>query len=316
MIWEIPTSVSKRQLADRAVQFKSVLTDQLLTRHAFEHITKAQKQWGIGWTANSYEDYFYITRGWFSDMKCIAATNDATALLDHAIKSLPEDTYVFDMTPDVPTGFLFLAQPIQCLNVPFIAFWWATDITVDTKHTHHVKTLFVSGITPDKDMFITTHEIRPERTITTMRADIKVLPIPPQIHPTFGAIGETYDQTLFDLKVVIAFNLLLAQQVTESEEILPSRQIRRQAERQGRPINPVTLVQLPSRHSHHPNGASNEAPNWTHRWIVSGHWRRQWYGIEQVHRPKWIAPYIKGPDDQPLVVKEKRYIFDPPSHEQ
>jgi hypothetical protein len=40
---------------------------------------------------------------------------------------------------------------------------------------------------------------------------------------------------------------------------------------------------------------------WSHRWIVGGHWRNQYLPSQQRHEPRWIAPYVKGPDDKPLV---------------
>jgi hypothetical protein len=43
---------------------------------------------------------------------------------------------------------------------------------------------------------------------------------------------------------------------------------------------------------------------WTHRWVVRGHWRNQWYPSEGVHRMVWIAPFVKGPEDKPLIVKD------------
>lgn len=40
-----------------------------------------------------------------------------------------------------------------------------------------------------------------------------------------------------------------------------------------------------------------------HKWMVRGHWRNQPYPSqgEGVTKPIWIAPYIKGPDDKPLL---------------
>lgn len=38
-----------------------------------------------------------------------------------------------------------------------------------------------------------------------------------------------------------------------------------------------------------------------HTWWVSGHIRAQWYSTIQAHRPKWIAPYLKGPEGAPLI---------------
>ena len=40
-----------------------------------------------------------------------------------------------------------------------------------------------------------------------------------------------------------------------------------------------------------------------HQWLVSGHWRKQWYAARGVHEAIWIDPYIKGPDDKPLLTK-------------
>lgn len=39
---------------------------------------------------------------------------------------------------------------------------------------------------------------------------------------------------------------------------------------------------------------------WSHRWIVSGHWRNQWYPSSGTHELTYILPYVKGPDDKPL----------------
>jgi hypothetical protein len=41
-----------------------------------------------------------------------------------------------------------------------------------------------------------------------------------------------------------------------------------------------------------------------HRWVVSGHWRKQWYPSEGRHKWRYIAAYVKGPEDAPLVMKE------------
>ncbi len=38
----------------------------------------------------------------------------------------------------------------------------------------------------------------------------------------------------------------------------------------------------------------------TCRWIVRGHWRNQWYPSQKHYRPKYIASYLKGPEDKPL----------------
>lgn len=50
-----------------------------------------------------------------------------------------------------------------------------------------------------------------------------------------------------------------------------------------------------------------EAPVWSHQWIVDGHWRWQYYPSLDSHRQIWIAPYVKGPEDRPLIIKDKVY---------
>jgi hypothetical protein len=40
---------------------------------------------------------------------------------------------------------------------------------------------------------------------------------------------------------------------------------------------------------------------------VRGHWRQQWYPSIQDHRPVWIAPHRKGPEDAPMLGGEKVY---------
>lgn len=45
----------------------------------------------------------------------------------------------------------------------------------------------------------------------------------------------------------------------------------------------------------------SRAVDWQHRWIVAGHWRRQWFPAARDHRPVYIQPYLKGPEDRPLL---------------
>lgn len=63
----------------------------------------------------------------------------------------------------------------------------------------------------------------------------------------------------------------------------------------------VHVVMLRRRaHETHAANEHNEPVEWSCQWIVRGHWRQQYYPTLAQHRPKWIAPYIKGPEDRPL----------------
>lgn len=78
-----------------------------------------------------------------------------------------------------------------------------------------------------------------------------------------------------------------------------NRNTRRQAEREELPEQLFRFIHLrhPQRKETQDEGTGRE---FSCQWIVGGHWRKQWYPSEQKHKPVYILPYIKGPDDQPL----------------
>lgn len=58
-----------------------------------------------------------------------------------------------------------------------------------------------------------------------------------------------------------------------------------------------------------------DAHEYSHRWIVRGHMRNQAIGPrltggERKHIRIWIAPFVKGPDDKPLVLKDRVQLFN------
>mgnify|MGYP001047303065 CR=1 FL=1 len=89
----------------------------------------------------------------------------------------------------------------------------------------------------------------------------------------------------------------------DSTELHPPRAEQRRAARQGI-TSPVTMYDV--RPTERAQGPESTSVDWTHRWIVSGHWRQQAHGPgRSQRRPIWIAPHLKGPDDKPLVVKDR-----------
>lgn len=78
------------------------------------------------------------------------------------------------------------------------------------------------------------------------------------------------------------------------------RQTRRRAMKQNLPDKPVSVVTL-RRIDHKDHGDSHV--EWTHRWLVSGHWRHQ--PIKDGYRWVYIHPYLKGPDDKPILIRQR-----------
>lgn len=71
----------------------------------------------------------------------------------------------------------------------------------------------------------------------------------------------------------------------------------------------VTLVHI-RRTEAVPTQRGGEAQERETAWLVSGHWRNQWYPSTQTHRPRWIAPYRKGNPAAPLEIRETVKVWD------
>lgn len=85
----------------------------------------------------------------------------------------------------------------------------------------------------------------------------------------------------------------------------PNRQGIRRAQRAMVTKRPeVNVVRLRKSEHRHVRGTGDPV-EWSHRWLVRGHWRNQWYAKEQRHAPKWVSAYVKGPDEAPLILRDK-----------
>jgi hypothetical protein len=98
--------------------------------------------------------------------------------------------------------------------------------------------------------------------------------------------------------------LLMNQPMAVNTDTQLSRNERRRLERKG--ITPPTVRVITLRRpSSAPADDTDPERQYHHQWIVRGHWRNQWYPSVQDHRPVWIAPHIKGPEDAPFLGGEK-----------
>ena len=86
------------------------------------------------------------------------------------------------------------------------------------------------------------------------------------------------------------------------EEVLP-RHIRRRAEREKKrlpKVHTIYLRRIRAKHEHEKEMGEHVKREYNWQWLVGGHWRNQWYRSEGRHKPVYIAPYYKGPEDKPL----------------
>lgn len=103
------------------------------------------------------------------------------------------------------------------------------------------------------------------------------------------------------------FTLLNTSSLSRIAEERPPRAVARREQRAGHKGAPSTVKVVYLRRPSNPDegGSAEHAGNYSHRWVVNSHWRNQPYGPGNSKRKLiLIGPYVKGPEDKPLVVRE------------
>lgn len=101
---------------------------------------------------------------------------------------------------------------------------------------------------------------------------------------------------------------------TRSETIGGSAAGRGRKRARNKKIETITCALLRSRQYASESERQAEAREYSHRWIVRGHMRNQAVGHRnakggQQHERVWIAPYVKGPEDKPLILKDRVQVW-------
>lgn len=112
-----------------------------------------------------------------------------------------------------------------------------------------------------------------------------------------------------DRKVLAALWTLVHQEGIASRVVHEgARATRRRMERAGLPreASQVQVVTLRRLHHSAPAEGEPQGREYSHRWLVQGHWRWQPCGPGRTQRRlTFVRPHVKGPDDKPLVVRER-----------
>lgn len=114
---------------------------------------------------------------------------------------------------------------------------------------------------------------------------------------------------MFDrlLRLYATMFVFMRQKILVATPHRPDRAERRRAERRGEVLSDVQVIRLRGREAAVSASEATHSTEWARRWIVRGHWRNQWYPSLNMHQPKWIGPYIKGPDGKPLIEPQKLF---------
>lgn len=93
--------------------------------------------------------------------------------------------------------------------------------------------------------------------------------------------------------------------LVEPRPVKPLHRDIKKAKKEGRKPDPITAYELrPLRHVETTHDASGRKLSC--RFVVRGHWRKQWMPKAKTHRPTFIEPYIKGPTGAPLRMPKER----------
>lgn len=110
------------------------------------------------------------------------------------------------------------------------------------------------------------------------------------------------------MRYIAACTVFMNQRILSRRSERPDRPTRRRLEREGWTHEP--LIQVITLRRAHPEGEARESSGipveWTCQWVVSGHWRQQFYPSTGEHRPVFVLPYIKGPEGLPLKAPAER----------
>lgn len=241
---------------------------------------------------------------------------DMVSVVDAAFATMPDEDVLLE-EPPAPKGFLLMGHPYtqRCSDPecgedhPFIGFHWrpAHRVLPANEHTdeQHDDGLFFTWLAPTTE--------RERRVMPTPFSPVNsgiFIPAGRPLNTSYSVeIGAMSPQSAALCKYARAMWTLMQQPLASTGEAQPYRALRRRLEKAGQPPAPVTVVTL-RRRKEAAHAGDGTPVDWSHRWVVRGHWRNQWHPRLKQHRAMWINEHVKGPDDKPLVVKDKVVVWN------
>ena len=218
-------------------------------------------------------------------------SSEIITLIHDSMKDFPTGIPFGSIWPENPIGWMHMEQPfmleaddggdgLECAGI-----LWSPEQQVG-----HMATGFFGGSVgwpyANALRLWTTQTFGPDAHIGDVE-DLDVINL-----SNFGIYTSRFTATLF------AF---LRQKIVSFQDYRGPRSTTRRFQRATQTEAPlVRVIQLRKREVHGRENGDSEPQDWSYRWIVSGHWRKQWYSSRQRHEPLFIDSYVKGPDDKPL----------------
>lgn len=246
---------------------------------------------------------------------------DIGTMLVDAAHTIPSYTITAADAPS-PEGFVHFTGglPFPDINgktVIMRAITWVTQMVDmgdgDGPQLGFVGAVFTDPLDPRDDL---SHQYRTGtladgiRNTPGMRAAVHWSPISLIVWPH----GREFDMGVarerhLSLAILASLWRFVREPYVATDEERPSRAASKRAQRSNVEPSSLRVVRLRRKAAPAPEGHDGTA-HYSHRFVVSGHWRNQWYPSMKDHRPRYIAPYVKGPEDRPLVVRDTVFTVD------
>lgn len=235
-------------------------------------------------------------------MPTYSVTPDMVTLVEAAAESYPGQAMYVEDLPS-PSGFCMFDRGIMLLDVSetpaeILAFSWEL---VD--NAEGILLLLYSGL--DDIVNYEWQRYGADTDIDKLRrkfgAGLALLHIAPVV------FGQEYKTDLSvahnHLAFIEALFAVMQQELVVTARWQPPRGFRRELERKdlASDVRVVTLRRVRYRDKH--GEGEGRFVEWTHQWLVTGHWRRIWNEKRAQLRLIWVRPHVKGPPDKPLIVK-------------
>lgn len=223
-------------------------------------------------------------------------------------------TTVFNSAGDIKDAFTLINE----VNLPKRDCWWHLErvlgtVNPETREPDGSTINFISmGWRDNKFGFTAWMEVPSVSVPAIPIFTATVKPGDENIHVYLPSVvaGMAEDRALHVasqlLRMILAGAAWMSQKIVVTDEHPLPRSFRRHS---NLTVNTVRVIRL-RRSEHKPTNGESEV-EWSHRWLVNGHWRNQPYGPGKMERKLiWISPYVKGPDDKPFVPKTDIYRVD------
>lgn len=231
-------------------------------------------------------------------------SGEMTRFLTYSQQDFPDQRLTTSMLPS-QHGFVYFDESVKV----DVVGGEGDDRAVSFTALHWVW----AGDEQDGFLIITGYSTGAEVKQATKAAGVKGMDLGSALYPIAHASLGHNDAPVDTLqRLLMAFWALIGQRVTDTTRMPIERHARRRAERRGKQNieDGIRVIRLRRLAGETPSDHDDKLVMWSHRWVVGGHWRQQWYPSADEHRPIWIAPHVKGPESAPLVLKDRIYRVD------